>query len=177
MQRILDVVPGRARLHRHRPRGLVQHDAVEGAHVQHDAALAKGLPAHAVADAGGGDRKLVVARELERLGNVIDAVHLDDAVDLGLVETAGIVDAAAKLRPFYALQRRDRLDPFQVDLALLARRGRPAILLAGGVGSQRLQLAIAVDAEQHHDGQGEQSDRPSHTGVLLFGLIEPAGRR
>jgi len=56
-----------------------------------------------VADAGGRDRQLVVARKGQRLRNIVGAVHLDDAVDFGLVETACIVDAAAELRPFYAL--------------------------------------------------------------------------
>ena len=151
MQHVLDIVPGRPRLHRDRPRALVQHDPVEAAHVQHDAALAERLAAHAVAHAGRRDRQFVVARKRQRFGDVIDAVHLDHAVDFGPVETARIIDAAAELRPFYARQRRDRLDPLQIDLALLAAvRGGPAILFADGIGRQRLQLAKAVNAEQHH---------------------------
>ncbi|HWL73052.1 MAG TPA: hypothetical protein VNQ74_04190, partial [Burkholderiaceae bacterium] len=70
--------------------------------------------------AGGRDRELVVARKRQRFADVVDAAHLDHAVDLGLVETAGIIDAAAELRPFYVFQRRNRLDPLQIDLGLLA---------------------------------------------------------
>jgi hypothetical protein len=44
VQHILDVVPGRARLHGDRSRTLVEHDLVEAAHVEHDAALAEGVP-------------------------------------------------------------------------------------------------------------------------------------
>jgi hypothetical protein len=72
LQKVLDVVPGRARLHGDRPGGFVEHDAVEGAHVQHDAAFAKGLSAHAVTNAGAGHAKLVIAREGERLCDVVD---------------------------------------------------------------------------------------------------------
>ena len=152
MQHVLDVVPGRARLHRDRSRALVQHDLVEAAHVEHDAALAEGLPAHAVAHAGRRDRQLVVARKGQRLGDILDAAHLDHAVDFGLVETARVIDAAAELRPFHVLERRNRLDPLQIDLRLLAAADRrPAILFAGGIGRQRLKLAIAVNAEQHDD--------------------------
>ena len=147
MQHVLDVVPGRARLHRDRSRALVQHDLVEAAHIKHDAAFAERLPAHAVAHARGGDGKLVVARKRQCLGDIIDAAHVDDTVDFGLVETARIVDAAAELRPLHVLQRRNRLDPLQIDLRLLAATGRgPAILLPGGIGRQGLQFAIAVNA-------------------------------
>ena len=55
------------------------------------------MAAHAVAHPGRCDRKLVVARERQRFGDVIDAVNLDDAVDFGLVEAARIIDAAAEL--------------------------------------------------------------------------------
>jgi pimeloyl-ACP methyl ester carboxylesterase len=153
MQRILDIVPGRARLHGDRSGVLVEDNPVEPPHVQHDAALAEGLAAHAVADAGRRNRKLVVARERQRPGNVIDAVHRDDAVYLGLVEAACIVDAAAELRPFYARERRDCLDPLQIDSALLAAAGGGfAILFADGIGGENLKLAQAVDTK-HRDKQ------------------------
>jgi hypothetical protein len=87
----------------------------------------------------------------------IDAAHLDNAVDFGPVQAACVIDAAAELRPFYARKRRNRLDPLQVDLALLAGVGRPAILFPDRIGGQRLQLAKPVNAEQHHqhrDGRG-----------------------
>ena len=147
MQHVLDVVPGRARLHGDRSRALVEHDLVEAAHVEHDAALAEGVPAHAVTHAGGRHRELVVARKGQRLRDILDAAHLDHAVDFGLVEAARIIDAAAKLRPFHVLERRNRLDPLQIDLRLLAAADRrPAILFPGGIGRQRLKLAIAVNA-------------------------------
>jgi len=131
------------------------------AHVQHDAALAERLPAHAVAHAGGGDRELVVARKSQCSCDVIDAAYLNYAVDLGLVEATCIIDAAAELRPFHVLQRRNRLDPFQVDLnvdlgLLAAANRRSAILFAGRIGGQRLKFAVPVNAKQHHDHRGDR---------------------
>jgi hypothetical protein len=164
MQHVLDIVPGRARLHRHRPRTLVEHDLVEAAHVEHDATLAEGVPAHAVAHTGGRHRELVVARKGQCLGDIIDAAHVDYAVNFGLVEAARIVDAAAKLRPFHVLERRNRLDPLQIYFRLLAAADRrPAILFTRWIGRQRLKLAIAVNAQQHHDHGGN-----GHAGFELL---------
>ena len=155
MQHVLDVVPGRARLHRDRSRTLIEHDLVEAAHVEHDAALAEGVPAHAVAYAGGRHRELVVARKGQRLRDILDAAYLDHAIDFGLVEAARIIDAAAKLRPFHILERRNRLDPLQIDFRLLAAADRrPAILFPVGIGRQRLKFAIAVNAQQYDDHGG-----------------------
>ncbi len=164
VQHVLDIVPGRARLHRDRSRVFIQHDLVEAAHVEHDAALAEGVPAHAVTHAGGGHRELVVARKCERFRDILDAAHLDHAVDFGLVEAARIIDAAAKLRPFHILERRNRLDPLQIDFRLLAAADRrPAILFAGGIRRQRLELAIAVNTQQHDDHGGN-----GHAGFELL---------
>src|SRR4029079_12024594 len=141
-------------------------------HVEHDAALAKRLPAHAVAHAGGGDGQLVVARKGKGPGNILDAAYLDHAVDLGLVEAARIIDAAAKLRPFHVLERRNRLDPLQIDFRLLAAANRrPAILFPGGIGRQRLKLAIAVEAEQHDDHGGNGHAGFEFLGKFLHELI------
>ena len=157
VQCVLDIVPGSPRLHRDRSGALVEDNLVEAAHIEHDAALAERLPAHAVTHAGRGHRQFVVARKRQRPGDVVDAAHLDHAVDLGLVEAARIIDAAAELRPFHVFQRRNRLDPLQIDLRLLAAADRrSAILFAVGIGRQRLKLAVAVDAGQHdnHGGDG-----------------------
>jgi hypothetical protein len=108
-----------------------------------------------VAHARRRDRQFVVTRKGERPGDVLDAVHFDDAVYFGLVEATGIIDAAAELRPFYPGKRRNRLDPCQIDLALLtAIGGGPAILFTVGIGGQRLELAEAVNAK-HRDQHGD----------------------
>src|ERR1700752_4388074 len=150
---------------------FVQHDLVEGAHVEHDAALAERLSAHAVADAGGRHRKLVVARKGPRLCNIVPTVHPDDAVDLGLVEAARIVDGAAELRPLHALERRDRLDLFQIGLALVLAVGGPAILLAIGVGGERLQLAETINAGQYGENSDSGHRRFEFRGKFLHKVI------
>lgn len=156
MQHILDIVPGRPRLHGDRSCVLVEHDPVEAPHVQHDAALAESLASHAVAYAGRCNRKLVVAGERQRLRHVIDAVHFDDAVYFSLVEAARVIDAAAELGPFHIGERRNRLDPIEIASALLgAVSGGPAILFANGIGGQDLKLAQAVNAK-HRDQQGDR---------------------
>jgi hypothetical protein len=88
-------------------------------------------------------------------------VHLNHAVDFGLVEAACIVDAATELRPFHVFQRRNRLDPIQinlnVDLGLLAAADRrSAILFARGIGGQCLKFAVAINAKQHHNHRGDR---------------------
>jgi len=65
------------------------------------------------------------------------------------------------LRPFHVLQRRNRLDPLQIDLdvvlgLLAAADRRPAILFTGGIGGQRLKFAIPVNPKQHHDHRGDR---------------------
>ena len=172
VQHVLDVVPGRARLHRDRSRAFIQHDLVEAAHVEHDAALAEGVTAHAVTHAGRGYRELVVARKGQRPCDILDAAYLNHAVDFGLVEAARIIDAAAKLRPFHVLERRNRLDPLQIDFRLLATADRrPAILFAGGSGRQRLKLAIAVNAQQGDDHGGHRRAGFEFSGKFLHELI------
>ena len=108
-----------------------------------------------MAHAGGRHRELVVARKGQRLRDIVDAAHIDHAVDFGLVEAARIIDAAAELRPFHVFERRNRLDPLQIDFRLLAAADRrPTILFPGGIGRQRGKLAIAVNPQQHHDHGG-----------------------
>jgi hypothetical protein len=52
------------------------------------------------------------------------------------LEAARIIDAAAKLRPFHVLERRNRLDPLQIDFRLLAAADRrPHPFPAGSAAS------------------------------------------
>ena len=86
---------------------FVEPHLIEPTHVQHESILNKGVASHAVPRARGGDFQFVLARELQRVLQILHRRNFDDAVNRGLVQVAGIINVTAHLFERHLRRRRD----------------------------------------------------------------------
>ncbi len=151
----MQLLPGRAGLHVQNLMFLVEAHLVESAHVENQAVLDEGVPSHAVAGTGGGDSQLVVARELQRILNILDGGNSNDAVDRGFVQVTRVIDVAADLFEGQSLRRRNLQDqPCGLGLIRVRRINKVGFFFLGGRGG----IIKKLFRGHHHQRRHEQKN-------------------